>query len=273
MLNILIQAHLSYSYLDATIVQGFLNLGCNVFTTGSMHSYLSRKWCGEHIDLSIQCLKKAGRLPGDISVLTWGHDDNEGLDEETGFDAIFVREWDGRYEKINFGIEDRYIYPVKSSERTIDISFLGSLYPFRCELLDAVRRDFPDLTLQFGDRVYNTPDDTWSPHTLPYCVHDHEYFRTLGNSRIALSLWGAGKDCARTWEILASGAIPVIQRCSVVDPEPRVLWFETYEELKLQIETALGMDWRVENYEFNMKWHDTASRARYILERLGLWGA
>ena len=274
-MNILVQAHPVYNYLDATVIQGLQNLEHNTLSIDNNRAnYLKKTWSEETIDLFIQFVAEAGPLAGTKSVLVWGQDDHTGLDKEfeAGFEYIFVRDWSGKGLPISFGIEDRYYCQTENkplSEREIDITFLGNLLPHRQEYLNRLSRDFKHLKLEFGSRKYNTPDTVWSPHTYSYCAHDPRYFETLGNSKICLSFAGAGPDCARHWEILASGAIPIIEKFPCVLPEPKCLWFENYDELYYLIEHSLkNLPDQGEAFEFNKLHHNTAARGRYILEMI-----
>jgi len=298
-LNILVQAHLNYSYMDATIVQGLRNLGhfvCGVNDNQANYlmPYEDRQW-----HLFIQCLCGAGplrdsRFPNVPSIMVYGLDNHDKFFAELsrGFDHIFLRDYLGDYgdyhntvHPMNFAIEDRYyaqaglnskqLKPLK--DRPIDISFLGNLYPNRKRILDRLESDFKNKTLVFGGRLFNEPDAVWSKHTLPYCAHDPRYFDVLANSKICLSLVGAGPDCARHWEVMASGGIPLIELMPtrMVEPTPMTMWFDDYEELKENIQTLLikpgaCQPFVIESFVFNKTNHSTAARAQYVLDTIGL---
>ena len=142
--------------------------------------------------------------------------------------------------------------------------------------------DFPHLNMVIGPRRFNEPDDRWSSTTLPWCAHDPRYFETLANSKICLSFQGAGPDCARHWETLASGAVSVIEVMPMVEfvkPAPGgVRWFFGYEQLRRQIESVLTRietrtDEIQEQISFEWEWnranHSTRARAAYVLRTLG----
>jgi hypothetical protein len=100
----------------------------------------------------------------------------------------------------------------------------------------------------------------------------------LANSKICLSLRGAGPDCARHWEAIASGGIPVIEMDGIVDivrPTPSgVRWFSGYEQLQSAIHNILA---RIDTFQtihdadwsWNREHHSTMARARYLLRECG----
>lgn len=295
-MNVVIQAHRNYSYLDATIVQGFRNLGHTVYSPhDNTANYLSQMQLPVHIsgDLFIQCLCGAGSakdvgVDAPISVMAYGLDNHDRLQSEfkRNFDHIFVRDYvSGPGHPINFAIEDRYYCAVGKNghqrktlkNRPIDICFLGTLFPHREAYLNRLEKDLKDRTIVFGGRLFNEPDDVWSPHTLPYCAHDPRYFDMLANSKICLSFKGAGLDCARHWEVVASGAIPIIEEMESVlcAPEPLAMWFDNYETLLDSINMVLDdldgyEEFASSAWKRNKRYHSTTARALYLLETSGL---
>lgn len=240
-------------------------------------------------DLFIQFLKGKRPLENITSILCWGEDNHVGLDKEFrgGFDHIFVR--DHHFGEpgfpINFGAETRYycatehgLKPLK--DRSIDICFLGQLgYADRAKYVAQLKKDFSQYNLVLGERLFNTPDDHWSKWTLPWSAHDPAYFATLANSKVVLSFRGAGPDCGRHWECLASGAVPVIESMGLVDlvkPTPEgVKWFFGYEQLHRAITEVLGnLDKYQEAQErawaWNREHHSTKARVRYLLDMIGM---
>lgn len=75
-------------------------------------------------------------------------------------------------------------------------------------------------------------------YTVPYDKRNPaQYAMDLASSHFVLSPPGYGEDCYRTWDVLASGAIPVV-RSSFLDPQFRELpvlivdhWEDVTEEL------------------------------------------
>jgi hypothetical protein len=223
--------------------------------------------------------------------MCWGEDDQCGIEKQfqKGFDAFFVRDLlPGQPGfPMNFGIEDRYYCATEHDykplkDREIDICFLGSLAGYkshRKEYVERLKKDFSRLNLMLGPRQFNTPDDKWSKITLPYCAHDPEYFETLANSKICLSFKGAGPDCGRHYESMASGAICLIENMHtemVADAD--VYWFENYDDLATTIDLILkgirddpeaaqiacDYAWR-ENRDL----HSAKARAAYLLDKCG----
>jgi hypothetical protein len=220
--------------------------------------------------------------------MCWGEDDQRGLDKQfqKGFNHVFVRDLlpGEPGHAMNFGIEDRYYCITDKGytllkDREIDICFLGSEWAHRKQYIDQLRKDFGKYRLELGLRKFNEPDDYWSRWTRPYCAHDPRYFEVLSNSKIVLSLKGAGPDTARTWECLASGACPLIENLGTkMIEEPRAYFFNDYAELKETIElvlegidedtagaqSAVDADWL-----WNREHHSTTVRASYLLEKCG----
>ena len=292
-LNILVSAHLNYSYMDATIVQGLRNLGHTVCglkgnTANYLAPYQDYQW-----DLFIQNLCGAGPasaldVSAPVSIMAYGLDNHDRLEFELnrGFDHIFIRDYVDDIKTghpLNFAIEDRYYCAIHNGkpkplkDRPIDICFLGQLYDYRKRYLEKLEHDFGDKMLVLGPRTFNEPDDLWSKYTLPYCAHDPRYFEVLANSKVCLSLAGAGPDCARHWEVMASGGVPFIEEMNTVltPPEPLAFWFKDYEELSDQIHLVLSdidgySEFAAAAWRRNKKLHSTTARAQYILETCGL---
>lgn len=298
-MKILVAQHAWYDYLDATIIQGLQHLGHEVLSVfpGLRTNYVERfidhdkngpvALSGGPADLFIQFIKGKGPYPDIPSVLCWGGDNQVGLEREfkdrKGFEHIFVR--DHLYESpghpINFGIEDRYYCAVRDNikplrDRSIDICFLGQLYPRRKKIVEQIRRDFGQFyNLVLDERTFNTPDTEWSQWTQPWAAHDPQYFETLADSKICLSLRGAGPDTGRTWECLASGAIPVVENYGMVDmvrPTPGgVKWWFGYDQLHrvlCEILANIGkhQDNQIDEWKWNQEWHGTKARAKYLLD-------
>jgi hypothetical protein len=295
MLKILVSQHDHYNYMDAGLIQGLQNLGHEVWDVfGYRANYLDpqgERPRFEEFELIIDFVNGVHTTEaprGAKRIFVWGEDDQAGLDKvfAQGYDHVFVRDHilGSPGIPINFGIEDRYycatsngIKPLKG--RTIDVCFLGSLWAHRLPLVKKLKQDFGHLNLMLGPRRFNTTDDTWSRWTKSWCAHDPQYFETLADSKICLSFKGAGPDTARTWECLASGAVPIIETMGLIDivrPTPGgVRWFFGYDQLREAITETLARlhsdtTYVDDHWKWNQENHSTTARARYVLNQCGL---
>jgi hypothetical protein len=295
-MNILVSQHSYYNYLDSTISSGLIALGHNVFSLyGYQTNYVERGIDGsEHVDLYIEFVDQDVPAPKKWpSVHCYGEDHHRTLGKafQRGFDFVFVRDHrptePGR--PISFGIEERYYEAtdkklIPLNERELDITFLGQLcYGTRHGYVEKLKRDFAGDRLVLGPRHFNEPDKKWSKWTLPWAAHDVRYFETLANSRFCLSFAGMGWDCGRHYEVLASGAIPIIEHGEserVGGEWAGALFFKNYEELCAAIEQAFASvpSWspqhlpseQGDNWLFNREHHSTVARAQYLLEQIGM---
>lgn len=284
-MNIVVNQHPHYNYLDASICQGLQKLG-HAVTGASLAgtNYVEHKWQGNPVDLFVQFVKGQCPLIGVPSIMVWGEDDQNGLAAEfiKGFQQVFVRDHLPGTPgiPINFAIEDRYYCATEQGykplkDRYFDVCFLGKLYPARLAYVEKLKIDFPGLNMLLGPRTFNTPDNVWSRWTQPWCAHDPGYFETLANSRICLALNGAGPDTGRKWEILASGAICAIEDTLSDGLKPDSYWFSDYSSLKHFVTYALGsLETEQSRVDAAFTWnrvdHSTKSRAAYLLEMIGM---
>lgn len=288
-MRILVNQYRHYDYMNATIIQGLALLGHEVYSLFPWTNYVEKELPRCPIDLYINFNAIAYPMSNVRSVMVWGEDSHTGLGDvfSRGFDEVFIRDYlSGPGIPINFGIETRYICATKHglkplSEREIDVCFLGDLAGYkgnRIKFTERLREDFKSYNLELGPRKYNTPDAHWSKWTKPWCAHDTRYFETLANSKICLSFKGAGPDCGRHWESLASGAVCLFEEpypAKTLEPLPmNTKWFSDYDGLASLIEQALSniSHWESQQHEawqFNTEHHSTKARAAYLLEKLG----
>lgn len=286
-MNVLISGYSHYDYLIATIAQGLKSLGHNAYGTGGNAANYLEPHQGQTCQLFIQCIP--GKRPHPVlrSAMLWGGDNHQGLEREfkVGFDAVFVRDLlpGEPGMPMNFASETRYFCAIQDvpkplKDREIDICFLGQLgYARRREYVERLKVDFAGYRLELGERKFCEPDDYWSKWTLPWAAHDIRYFQTLANSKICLSFKGAGPDCGRHYEVMASGAVCLIEflGTNMVEPKPYCLWFEDYDRLKSLIEWVLtdhtGTAQRLVSkaWRYNRIHHSTMARAAYLLGKLG----
>lgn len=289
-----------YNYLEATVAQGLQALGHTVYGAfGSWQNYCVPHE-GEPFDVFLQCIdNQKTQVPVDVpTVYIWG--DDSGSDavptnypdlDSIQAHAIFVRDYRGgggpRVRPMNFGVEDRYFcahngQPKPLSERPIDVIFAGRWdnCPGRRELLKSIQQAFPDNNLLFESHVFTDRDGYWSQWVTGHCVHSASYYDALADSKIILSPMGAGPDCARHWEAMASGGIPLIQGMPTIQVPPALeagtdcMVFNTADEAIDIIRDILadtsGKYQTVADraYLHARSRHSTVARARYIMETL-----
>jgi hypothetical protein len=285
-MNILVNTHRHYVFMDASLIQGLKNLGhkvCAIEEAGNNYvEYLANT--SDSWDLFIQFVKDSHiNIPSIKSIMVWGYDGHNGLKNEflNGYDVIFVRDHldNNPGIPINFAIEDRYYCQTDNGykplkDRTVDICFLGGDHCGRKEYKERLIEDFKHLKLEIGRQKYVAPDDYWSRWTSTYYNHDPHYYEVLADSKICLSFRGGGPDCGRHWEIMASGAVCMIESMKTMEPRPSVYWFDNYEELKKRIEGVLFdiEDFQEEvnnDWKWNREHHSTKARAQYLLDKCG----
>lgn len=306
-MRILVNPFPVYEFLAASLIQGWTKLGHEVLTANHVASYAEKRAepGDQDFDLSVQFISGQGRLPGRKSIFIEVVDNYPGLNEARtkGFDYIFVRDHIPSMGclPINYGIEDRFYCAAETSgkplqDREVDVCFLGYLYSGtarckRAEWTDRLHADLPGLNMVLGDRQFSEPDDEWSRWTLSrdyegdrsYCfAHDPRYFELLANSKICLSFSGLMADTGRTWEIMASGGISLVEKyyisghaVDMINPPPQVEWFSTYDELLRSILGVLNDtdSWQAraeQAWTFNRQHHSSAARAQYVLDSVDL---
>lgn len=289
-MRILVNVHLHYDYLASTICEGLQLLGHEVCSYTPGTNYVELMQFDKPVDLFIQFVRGHGPWKNTKSVMCWGEDSHNGLQQEfrAGFDVVFVRDHIRGMKGIplNFGIEQRYYSAIDGTpkplkDRPIDICFLGQLgYGGRRQYVERLKKDFSGYNLELGERKFSEPDDKWSKWTLPWAAHDPRYFETLANSKVCISFRGVGPDTGRHYEIMASGATCLIEfaNTNMVEPKPYCLWFEDYDRLKTLIQWALTDDTGIvqrlasKAWCFNRIYHSTAARAAYLLGKLEVSG-
>jgi hypothetical protein len=139
-----------------------------------------------------------------------------------------------------------------------------------------VNAEFRRFNLNVGPRKYSNPDQHWSCWVNGFCFHDPRYFKALATSKINLSFAGWGADCARHYECLASGGIPVIERPPYPIPhltDENCIFFEGVDELRNMLTMLLTSPNAFQGladqaFEDGRKYHTTAARAADILLHL-----
>jgi hypothetical protein len=298
-LRFLLEGHKHYNFMESTVSQGLQALGHVVY--GAHRS--AENYCvphdGEPYDVFLQCIDhvKTTIPPGVPSVFIWGDDSGTGKTpshypnfSKIDAKAIFVRDYRGGSESnvfpLNFGIEARYYCahegkPKPLVDRQYDVTFWGHLTtnPNRQRFLSEIRDRLVDLgyNVLIGPRQYEAMDGYWSQWVKGYCTHDPEYYKVLADSKILLSPMGAGPDCARHWEAMASGGIPVIERMPTVQVLPGLtegtdcFMFSSMDEAITSIQLVMG---NVESYQRmaddafvrGRLHHTTKARALYMID-------
>lgn len=284
-----------YDYLEASLVEGFTNLGYQVEGLSSAN-YVSIVKTVEEITPTFEFIfvnsKSLSLLgpnqawaKGATIIFVDGSDDpfvyRRGLLE---CDLYLKRELlkfplrPKSLKPISFGIENRYYEAMPNRllawmDRHTDIfcavspgtnrsrpKFLEALYRFSQERGLVVFGD------QTGERAY----DGKSP--LPMATP--KYHLGLAGSKVGVSLWGAGQDCARFWETLASGALLISEKVTVVrNAHPvggkEALYFENREQLDAALRWAFDNPIEAAamaqaGYEWGLKF----GRTQYLVLRI-----
>lgn len=304
-----------YDYMQATVVQGLQKLGHRCLGFGQdSRNYMEPFIPNNNVqpDVFVYApqdlagdINIDGSHIGMIKILLWVHDRilpdhiNEFNPHHYKYDMAFVRELMGEYDNvypINFGIEDRFYEFTNGRIRGLglrpwDITFLGNTagnYPHAAKRLDFtnhIEHDFKGYCLNLG-RTEADPNSSYDYVVNGRHRHYSAYFKQLSRSKIGLCLHGAGQDCARTWEVAASGAVPAIQRYTIRHVEPwwkdgvNCFEFDTYEEFrdkaKYYLTEEMGkiklLNMQMRAWAFGRTHHRTEHRAQYILEKLQYGG-
>lgn len=242
-----------YDYLEATIVEGLKKNGVEVVGIHLANyiediqelpcdgSKLSLVFCNKENLVKLSSIR--GYRPTPIFVD--GRDDPFINPAGLSLARIYLKRELLRFPLIprkvtqtSFGVEERYIpkegvipwekrgidvflamSPFTNESRRIYLKFLEHL----CEELGISK--FSGST---GERAYNNK----AGGPLPTPIYHHG----LLNSKIAVSLFGAGQDCARFWEILASGALLVSEKPTLASKDMPIhgvhcFYFEGMSEL------------------------------------------
>jgi hypothetical protein len=175
---------------------------------------------------------------------------------------------------ISFAIEKRYCLGKElASKRDLDFVCMMNLNtnPYRKEVQEFLDQYF--LNEQLNTYVGMTGERAYGSESYP--LETPIYYSKLAGSRIALSMHGAGQDCARYWEILASGALLISQRMTnhvvnePIDGE-HCYYFDSISELEKVLNFVFANPELVERVakngsEFSLEYHSSKARAAYFL--------
>lgn len=147
------------------------------------------------------------------------------------------------------GTFDDYQYFPLDREKNIDVSFVGAMYPFRKEILEKLRHDFPGLKMEFHGKYipshnlyrlfkYLNSDEknTFTNKNVHYVDVNEIYNR----SKICLNLQHPQSKSgwnSRLCEILGTQSFQIVNENSEVLTEFKggLETYTTYEELKKKI--------------------------------------
>ena len=249
-----------YDYFEAILVEGLVDLGFSVEGLASanyVQSVVTLEEVNPPYDLILVVRQFLGVLiarpdwVGDTPVVFLdGRDDPyidvRGLCRASRYLKRELLGFPGRPPKLlqgSFGVEHRYTLgysPVTPwSERPIDLFCAMSVGTnlSREAYVHKVRRIGADMRLTLfseatGERAY----DNRSGHPIP----TPRYHGGLARSRIGLSVFGAGQECARFWEVLAAGALLLSERPTLAGVNLPVdgveaLYFENRKQLEALI--------------------------------------
>jgi hypothetical protein len=294
-----------------TIVDGLQQLGHTVYdATGQGLNYMEIPTGNEDMDLficadtdNLLCVDQPASVP---KVILHGHDRWVGYDNapdcpERGIrydmwrgDIAFVRDWDGGGKEktafpmypMEFGIESRFLQEGGVGKywehRTVDIAFFGTMSTARRQKnLEYLKNKLSDFNVVYSDQSsYTEPDEYWSRWVNGRYNHCPAYYAALSDAKFVFSPLGAGPSCARPYESVACGAIPLIQK---YPPEIQQIYpwssgidcivWEDVDELVSIVRHYLehpeeGEELRDNTFEAGLKYRTSKSRAEYMLGKI-----
>jgi glycosyl transferase family 1 len=225
-----------YDFTSATLIEGLKNLGHTLLCSEASNyadgvaadELLAQAPSADLVVLGSNIGANVGlfaQLRNDRRVYVDGSDQQSiAMPPNVGIKAIFKRELNRAAElesgapifPLPFAAEDRY-FPSVAPHKDIALSFLANMNtnPLRYSIhqrIGKLRHRAPIMSGSTGESSYNGANR--SPLATP------RYREILLRSRIAVNVPGAGYDCARYWEILASGAMLMTWEPDIVIPEP-----------------------------------------------------
>lgn len=283
----------TYDYLTSTIIEGLQELGHSVIA--SENSNGARKSSNSEIidgannaDLIIifSNVNVRHELINNVNnpnkIFVDGSDHQFfSVPRHIRFKAIFKRELNRAWINQNnepvfalpFAAERRY-FAGKSSGRDLDLSFVAGLasntvrYSVFYRLL---RKSNPNFY------VGSTDESAYKHLRIKGGPTETPVFRDiLFRSKVSVNVVGAGYDCARYWEILASGAMLLTQELEIEMPFPFVsgdtcIIFKTMDDLDEKIDLLFSSPGLIQTvaergYQHLLKHHTTRARAQYLLD-------
>jgi hypothetical protein len=225
-----------YDFTSATLIEGLKNLGHTLlcseasnYAAGVAAADLITQApsadlvvLGSNVGANVSLF---AQLRNERKVFVDGSDQQSiALPQNIDVKAIFKRELNRAAELVPgapifalpFAAEDRY-FAATAPRKDIALSFLANMNtnPLRHSIhqrIGKLRHAAPILSGSTGESSYNGVDGNALPTP--------RYRQILLRSRIGVNVPGAGYDCARYWEILASGAMLMTWEPDIVIPEP-----------------------------------------------------
>lgn len=258
--RILLLGRRVYDYFEAILVEGLIDLGFSVEGLASanyVQAVIATKDVSPPYDFILVARKSLGLL---IANPDWvghtpviyldGRDDPyidvRGLCRSSRYLKRELLGLPARPRKLmqgSFGIEHRYVVNSSPalcwSDRPIDLFCAMSVFTnlSREAYVHTARQIGAEMGLTLfseatGERAY----DNRSGHPIP----TPRYHSSLARSKIGISVFGAGQEAARFWEVLAAGALLLSERPTLVGVNlPRhgveALYFENRQQLKALI--------------------------------------
>ncbi len=284
-----------YDYLTATLIEGLRELGHTIiasensnFAQRSKDSLIKKQ--AESADLIIVFSNKGVRstliknVDNLHKVFVDGSDpQNFCVPSDILFEAVFKRElnkcWINKMQEpvfpLPFAAEKRFFQGSSPSVRDIDLSYVAGLSS------NTVRYSvFHRLLRKNRERFFVGPtDESAYRHTrIKGGPTETPVFRDiLFRSRISVNVIGGGYDCARYWEILASGAMLLTQELEIQIPDAftdgiNCFTFSSMDELDDKVDMLLSNPSVIEEvaeagYAHLLSHHTTKARAQYFLDK------
>ncbi len=280
-----------YDYLTATLVEGLLDLGHEViasensnYATKSPDRTIRRE--AERADFIIVCSNR--------KVRTWLVDDVENPNKVyvDGSDYQAFQVYPHLRFKLIFKRELNKCWRNKKNEKVYPLPFAAEKRHLRHSVL---HRDLSVLfaanlstnTLRYGiyQRLLNREDSSIFCGNTGECacskskghpIETPKYENLLCRSQIGVNVAGTGYDCARYWEVPASGALLFTQELDIIIPHPftdgvNCVVFKTADEFNEKLDSLLSNRALVEQiafagHEHLVRYHTSRERAAYFLK-------
>jgi hypothetical protein len=297
-MNILVYGAPYFEFQLATIVDGFKSLGHTVFDVRNEGRNYMELYKGEPVDVFIDAFpherfKLEYHVP--IKIMVWPYDLGEKrklIYTSYDFDLIFVRDYFGDGPEnvfpLNYGIEERYFCFIEKEdkpliERYYDVVYMGDIVNVgkRLEYCERVEKQCSHRNLLIGSKITRAKevDAYWSRWVNGRFTHNTDYYRTLADSKILLSLHGSGIECGRTYEAIASHALPLIEYSNAIQITPSLkdnipeIFFRTPNEMIQLIDVFLNdLNYAQEIadavFEFGKTHLLSKHRVNYIIEKV-----
>jgi hypothetical protein len=284
-----------YDYLTATLMEGLQELGHEIISSENSNYTQSTpdrrlRKLSESADLIIVGSNKKVRTeliedsdnPNKIFI-----DGTDGQEfcvyPHILFKMVFKRElnkcWNSSTGEpifpLPFAAEKRYFCNTPN-KRTTKVLFAANMKvnPMRYSIHQRlINRNDPDIFCgSTGEVAYRKNKCLGTPIETP------KYRKLLSQTQIGINVAGAGYDCARYWEILASGALLMTQELDITIPNPftdgiNCVTFKSLDEFDEKFEYILADLSNVKHlaeagYKHLLKHHTTAERAQYFLNKI-----